>query len=142
MRQSIFLLCLCCVFPLSAEKATAPKHLFHPTDALTAASSLPPRSIADSFLNRMAPEYGLSALDLAGAYVAKEYKTAHNGVTHFVNKQRFQDVDVYNAEWTVNIDRDGRVINAGGFLHPAPEPGVMPAAFQSAMRAVRLRPRQ
>ncbi len=121
---------------LWAEKAAAPRHIFS-GGPLTAASSAPPAAVADDYLRSLAPLYGLSQADLAGVYVAKQYRTAHNGVTHLVYRQRYQDVEVLNAEWTVNIDRDGRVINAGGSLYPAPAAGLRPAAFQSALRAVR-----
>ena len=40
-------------------------------------------------LQSAAKEFQLSASDLAGVYVAKQYRTAHNGVTHIVFQQKF-----------------------------------------------------
>ncbi len=122
---------------LLAQKTDAPRHIFSLSEPLTAASGLAPRAVAGDFLRRVAADDGFAPLDLEGVYVAKEYRTQHNGVTHFVYKQRFAGVDVFNAEWTVNIDRDGRVINAGGRLFHVPQPGAALPAFQSAMQAVR-----
>src|SRR5579883_3165538 len=93
-----------------------PHHLFHPARPLTAPSSQPAREVAKSFLASVAPQYGLSAADLDTLVVIKEYQTSFNGVTHLIYKQRLQDRTVYNAEYTVNVDRDGQVLNAGGSL--------------------------
>jgi Fungalysin metallopeptidase (M36)/Fungalysin/Thermolysin Propeptide Motif len=71
-------------------------------------------------LNYLASVSGLSADDLDSVFLAKEYTTAHNGVTHLVYRQRFQNIEVANAAWVVNIGRDGVVLNSGGNLFPAP----------------------
>ncbi len=89
----------------------------------------PPRDIAHDYL--------ISTAVPAGAYIAKEYKTEHNGVTHIVYKQQFAGLDVLNGEWTINIASDGSVINTGGFLHPQPAPGISVPTTASAMAAVR-----
>ncbi len=68
----------------------------------------------------MAQDIALTSADLESLYLAKQYRTEHNGVTHLIFRQRFDGADVLNAEWVVNIDRDGRVLNAGGNLYPAP----------------------
>ena len=132
--RSITLACLS-VGGLLAQKTPIGNHLFGPAP-LTAASPLDPRAIADSYLRSLAPAYELSELDLAGAFVAKQYRTAHNGVTHFVYRQRFQGLEVEGVEWTVNIDREGRVINAGGRPYKMPE-GPPAAGLGSALGAVR-----
>ena len=75
-------------------------------------------------------------------YIAKQYRTEHNGVTHIIYRQRFQGADVLNAEWVVNVDRDGRVLNSGGTLVSAapvrtlPDPARSLTAVRSAVRAV------
>jgi hypothetical protein len=64
----------------------------------------------------------LSEADLAAAYVVKEYRTAHNGVTHLIFRQRFQGVDIVNAEWVGSrcaIDRS----SAARTSHHAALPG-------------------
>jgi len=95
----------------------------HPTQPLTAADSRAPRQIADEFTRSSAVQGGLSLRDFPGIYLAKEYQSSHNGVTHFLYRQRFGGLDVVNAEWVVNVDRDGRVLNAGGQLFQGPEAG-------------------
>ena len=76
--------------------------------------------------------------DLAGLYIANEYVTTHNGVHQIVFKQQFQGIDVLNAEWVVNIDSDGSVLNSGGNLYAAPPPDLPLPAQSSAMSAVRV----
>ena len=144
MRTALKLSVLLCAPAFAQLPETMPHHQFHPLERLTAASGAPARGVAQSYLQATAASYGLTPGDLAGAYVAKEYRTEHNGVTHFVYKQQFQGLDVYGAEWVVNVDRDGRVINAGGTLYSAPGSGVLPpdalsarAALRSALRAIR-----
>ena len=56
-------------------------------------------------------------------------------MTHFVFRQAFDGVEVLNAVWTVNLDREGAVINAGGHLVKRPA-GASPA-WESGPAAVR-----
>ncbi len=93
------------------------------------------RAAAEGFLKSIGPALGLSDADLGTVFVAREYTTEHNGVTHFVFRQRFDDVDVFGAAYTVNVDRQGRVLNAGGDLVPRPS-GAGPSV-ESGLRAVR-----
>jgi Fungalysin metallopeptidase (M36)/Fungalysin/Thermolysin Propeptide Motif len=127
------LLCL----PLLGQRAERVRHVFGADEPLTAADSRSPSVIAQEYLRTFAQDLSLSEADLAAAYVAKEYRTAHNGVTHLIFRQRFQGVDIVNAEWVVNIDRDGRVLNAGGDLYAAPSNIELPtpASSRAAVRA-------
>ncbi|MBM3735282.1 MAG: hypothetical protein FJW39_05785 [Acidobacteria bacterium] len=119
--------------PLFADEVNR-KVFLNPHGSLTEASPRPAGSIAETFL-RSAVNLGPEGL--AGTFVAKEYKTAHNGVTHFVYRQRFQGIEVYNADFTVNLDRDGRVLSAGGNLYPRPTGALPPQLSQKAASAAR-----
>src|SRR5262245_65594264 len=77
-----------------------------------------PQQIASEF---MASSSAIAPDDFSSVYLAKQYTTAHNGVTHLVYKQRFQGFDVYNGAWIANIAADGRVLNTGGNLFAAPQ---------------------
>lgn len=123
--------------PLLAQKTDLPRHLFSLSGPLTSQSSLPARTVAEDYLRGVASQYGLGAEDMAGLYVAREYRTDHNGVTHVLFKQQFAGIDVLNAAWAVNIDADGSVINAGGRLFRAPAADVAPPDMNSANQAVR-----
>ncbi|MEO8026587.1 MAG: M36 family metallopeptidase, partial [Bryobacteraceae bacterium] len=83
-------------------------------------------------------EFALGPLDLAGVYVAKEYTSENNGVTHLLYRQRFAGMDVSNAEYAVNIDRDGNILNAGGTLYASPGATAFAPDPTSALRAVRI----
>ncbi len=104
---------------------------------LTRPSSALPEEIARQHLRSVAADLSLTVSDLDSVYVAKQYRTEHNGVTHIVFRQRFRGVDVLNAEWVVNLDRDGRVLNAGGNLYPAPRPERQLPVRAGAFTAVR-----
>jgi hypothetical protein len=103
---------------------------------LTAPSSRAAKEIARDYLVSADNQMSISALDLDGLTLAKEYKTEHNGVTHLVYRQQFQGIEVFNAEWVTNVDRDGSIVSAGGTLFGAPPPIVLPDS-NSSMRAVR-----
>ncbi len=90
-------------------------------------------SAAKGALSRAAADFALAPSATQGAYIAKQYKTAHNGVTHFVYRQEFQGLEVWNAEWIVNIDAAGQVINSGGQLAPEPSAGLAPAGVRDAV---------
>ncbi len=103
---------------------------------LTAPSSRAAAEIARDYLGSAAGQMNLSTQDLDSLFVAKQYKTAHNGVTHLVYRQQFQGIEVFNAEWVTNLDRDGSIVSAGGMLYGAP--GIIPVpASTSSLRAVR-----
>jgi hypothetical protein len=123
-------------FFAGAQERSPHRHLIGDRTPLTASSSRPAREIASDFLKSTASDLGLTPTDLGGVYVAKEYTDDHNGVTHIVYRQQFQGIDVYNAAWAVNIDSQGRVLNAGGDLYPAPAAALpAPSSAFSAVRA-------
>ncbi len=115
------------------------KHLFNPKGALTEASARPVNAIAGDFSRETASaQFSLAPEDFAGVHLHKQYKTEHNGVSHFVYRQNFFGLRVWNAEWVVNIDSAGRVLNAGGTLFARPPAGIaIPDASleQGAFRA-------
>src|SRR5262245_60678413 len=72
-------------------------------------------------LDYLASSSGIAPEGLSSIYLAKEYTTPHNGVTHLVYRQRFQGIEVHNAAWVAHIGADGVVLNAGGKFYPEPE---------------------
>jgi len=107
--------------PARAEQHEYSRHFASSNGGLTPAKSGNAEEIARQYLLDSASSLALSPADLAGIYVARSYRSANNGVTHVLFRQRFQGADVFNAEWVVNLDQDNRILNAGGSLFPAPE---------------------
>jgi hypothetical protein len=114
-----------------------PRHYLGTAAALTPSSSAAPEDIARAHLRSHAAELSLTSSDLDSVYIAKQYRSSNNGVTHIIFRQRYQNAEVWNAEWVVNIDRDGRVLNAGGNLFPAPVKGAAVPARTRAGAAAR-----
>ncbi len=54
---------------------------------------------------------GLRAADVADIAVAKSYTDAHNGVTHVYLRQRYDGIEVYDANINANVARDGSIIS-------------------------------
>jgi hypothetical protein len=114
----------------------APRHILGLAPSLAPVNSALPEDIAMAHLRGLATELSLSPSDLESIYIAKQYRSSNNGVTHVIFRQRFQNAEVWNAEWVVNIDRDGRVLNAGGNLYPAPRQGAfLPVRGRAAAAA-------
>ncbi len=119
---------------LLAQAAPIIRHAFRTDGALTGPSGLAPRSIAEAYTREQMQQAGIEA---AGLYLEKEYKTQHNGVTHLVYRQRFQGLDISGAEWVVNVDRDGQILNAGGKLYNPPADGLRPPSSLTMRSAAR-----
>lgn len=110
-------------------------HSWSGSGSLTPPSSDAPGAIAQRYLSSIAAEHGLSPADLASVYLVKEYRSAHNGLTHLVFRQQYDGLDVHGSELTINIDAEGQVINSGGRLYPPP--AVTPPSVEAATAAVR-----
>lgn len=116
MRFAIASLALCATLTAGGHK-----NFSEAEGTLTPGDARPKRTIALDFLQSTAAKaLELGPADFAGTYVHKEYKSAHNGVTHLIYRQRFQGLEVYNAEFVINVDAAGRVLNAGGSLYNRP----------------------
>ncbi len=67
--------------------------------------------IARAYISQV-PQKGLmSEGDLAEMKVANRVTSKHNGITHLYFKQQLNGLEVANAQISINIHRDGRVIN-------------------------------
>src|SRR5262245_2876853 len=138
MRQILFVLVFAVPVVL-AQTAERQVRYSSPRSALTGPSN---RAAEEVGFNYLTNSSGISPDDLPSVYLAKEYTSAHNGVTHLVYRQRFQGIDVANSAWIANVERDGAVLNVGGTLYPAPAAidfsNQLPAAnaVRSAVREV------
>ena len=123
MKKILVALAICALAAaaqMTARKPSVANHIFNLGGRLTEASGGAPEQVATDYLRKLAPMYGLTEDDLATVYVAAQYQTAHNGVTHLLFRQKFDDVPVENAEWVANVDGEGRLINVGGRVYPRP----------------------
>ena len=118
----------------SVFAAPIPRHALRMDGALTERSGRTPREIGEAYTAQQMAQAGIP--QSAGLYLANEYKTAANGVTHLTYRQRFQGLDIYGMEWRVNIDAEGQVLNAGGQLFQAPAGG--PASSARLAEAARV----
>ena len=121
----------------SAFAQTGVHHAFSVTGALTGPSSQSPRQIGAAWLKASAPQLQVDAPGISGVYLSNEYRTEHNGVTHLIYKQQFRGINVLNAEWTVNIDETGQVLNSGGVLFNAPAQDVSSPEISQVLKASR-----
>jgi len=110
-----------------------PRHTFSTSGrGLTPPSAAAKESIAAQYAKDQALSTGLSLEDLIGLYVVKSYVTEHNGVHHFVYLQQFDGINVWNSDFTVNIDANGSVINSGGQLYGRPARNLQAPQIESA----------
>jgi hypothetical protein len=141
MKSTPYLL-VSMLIPVCAAQPEAARHYLGTSLSLTPPSSDLRENIARHHIESVAADLALTPEDLSSVYIAKQYRTEHNGVTHIIFRQRFHGADVLNAEWVVNLDRDGRILNAGGNLVRGPKSRMLPpasrslTAVRSAVRAV------
>jgi extracellular elastinolytic metalloproteinase len=60
----------------------------------------------------------LNTADLSDYVITDQYVSKKNGVTHIYLRQRFQGIEVADANININIDREGNVINMGNRFIP------------------------
>src|SRR5262245_20355106 len=118
MRKTLIALIL--VAPvLFGQTAKRQVHYSSSISRLTKPSDGKPEDIAFGYLTSSA---NIAPGDVSSVYLAKQFRMARNGVTHFVYRQRFQGIDVENGAWVVNVGADGSVLSASGTLYRAPAP--------------------
>ncbi|MFA9431823.1 M36 family metallopeptidase [Egicoccus sp. AB-alg2] len=93
----------------AAAQSTVPASGF-----LTGPNDGAPEDIATSYFREEAATYGLSSSDVADLAVRSSYVSRHNGVTHVNLNQRYEGLEVFGADTTVNIAADGSVVFVGG----------------------------
>ncbi len=80
---------------------------------LTAAAQAPTEE-AKAHLQRNAFRYGLTAADLADLVVTDTYASRRSGTTHVYLRQRAGGIEIAEANFTVALDRGGRVFHSAG----------------------------
>ena len=84
-----------------------------PGQFLTGPNTEDPLQTAAIFLLDHQEEYGLTALDLDDYEITSEYRSEDTGTTHIALRQRHGAIGVHNAILTINIARDGSLMNLG-----------------------------
>src|SRR5262245_7466264 len=95
-----------------------PSRVFSFTENLSAPSAADPEAIARGFLKDNNDLFLLGADGVDGLSVSRRYRTEHNGVTHVTLQQRINGVEVFLADMSVHVARDGSVLAASGELIP------------------------
>lgn len=91
----------------------APQAAQNPGMFLTGPQSGRPEDIAWSYLRSNKSAWNLTDDDLADVVTTDQYTDEYNGVTHIYLRQRFNGIEVNQANISINIARDGSVINVG-----------------------------
>lgn len=117
--------------------AGAGKHFVREGGPLTEATSEAAESIGAKFLKQAAALYEVAEADLDSIYLVRQYKTDHNGVTHLRYRQRYGGIDVSGSDFTINLDRENRILNAGGAIFARPRAGMKAAGDDSLSSSIR-----
>jgi len=87
------------------------------TSFLTAPTTGDQRTIALDYLTAVRPSLGLTEADLADMVVRDDYETRDVGMRHLVLRQHHAGIPVFNGDISINIARDGSIINLhNGFV--------------------------
>ena len=114
MKRTGLVLALVAVLGLTAGFASAAVRPDGSVGYLTEPSDRQPLDVAGDYLRANLDALGLVAGDLDGVIVTDHYGTQHNGVTHIYLRQTLDGVQVINANLSINVAGDGRIINYGG----------------------------
>ncbi|MGH9850401.1 MAG: M36 family metallopeptidase [Blastocatellia bacterium] len=95
-----------------------PSRVFSFTENLSSPSGADPEAIARQFLKNNNDLFLLGANGVDGLNVSRRYRTEHNGVTHVTLGQRINDIEVFLADMTIHVARDGSALAASGELIP------------------------
>ena len=93
--------------PPSRAAATSQSHF------LTGRRAGTPLSNAIRFLNASKSRYGLTPADISTARVTNKYTDSDTGTTHIYFQQMYRHIPVANSILSVNVARDGSIINVG-----------------------------
>jgi extracellular elastinolytic metalloproteinase len=96
--------------------ATTAEPRVEPGQFLTGANAGKPLDIALDYIRAHRAELGLTEQDVTGLAVASQYTDAHNAVTHIYFQQRQGGIDVFGGVASVNIAKNGAVMNLGSSL--------------------------
>jgi len=86
---------------------------------LTAAQKGQPLNIALQYLKANAKSLGLAAGDIEHAIVTDQYTDQDTGVTHIYLRQTFNGLEVVNADLSIHVAKNGKIISVGGGFVPA-----------------------
>jgi cysteine-rich repeat protein len=89
-----------------------------PGRPLSGPSPADPLEIALRHLEARRSALGLSADDLKQLRVRNRYVTLRTGTTHLYLRQQVDGIDVFGADASIHVDRDGRIVARGLRLVP------------------------
>jgi subtilisin-like proprotein convertase family protein len=93
-------------------------HLIGEPESSSVASSADPLSIAVNYLKAHASELGLNTKALRSYKVTDQYTDNNSGLTHIYLRQMYRGIEIINADASVHIAADGRVISASSSFIP------------------------
>ena len=76
--------------------------------------------VARGFLAQNRDLFEIDAAELDQARVSRNYRTKHNGVSHFTWQQQIGGVDLFGCEVRANVTRHGELINISSTMLPRP----------------------
>lgn len=95
-----------------------PSRVLSLTEPLTAPSQEDAEVTARRFLRENEDLFRLKTNEVNGLRVGRRFRTDHNGMTHLTLAQKVDELEVFQAEYAIHLDRDGAVIAANGELIP------------------------
>lgn len=114
-----------------------PRHVFSLAERLTAPRQADAVTIARDFLRAHKTLWRLTDHEINQLVVAKDFRTQHNGVRHVVFKQFYHELDVFQGDIKVNMDRHGQILSVNAHYFPDVAASVTPrlSAMEAVLRA-------
>jgi uncharacterized protein (TIGR03437 family) len=95
-----------------------PSRIANLSEALTEPSREQADSIARRFLKDQSALFRLRDDEVNNLKIERQDRTAHNGITHLIYEQRVNNVEIFQGNFKIHVDRTGSVLAASGELMP------------------------
>jgi extracellular elastinolytic metalloproteinase len=95
-----------------------------------------PEDLAINYVRQHAKQLGLKSEDVSDVFVRSSYPSKHTGVTHVSLNQRYQGLEVFGGQATVNVNPDGSILYVGNSFVPDLRQAGPDAADLHAVEAV------
>lgn len=95
-----------------------PSRIINLAEAVTEPSQEPADTIARRFIHEQEALFRLREDEVNRLKIARQDRTQHNGLTHLTYQQRVGDIDVFQGQLKIHVDRNGSVLATAGELMP------------------------
>jgi len=101
-------------------------------------AAMTPRGVVRDFLATHAALFEIDTTEVDIAEAARDFQTAHNGITHLTLQQQIRGIKLYGCEILANVTAQGELVNISSSMLPRPAGDFqIPQITITALEAIR-----